>query len=45
MINFIAENNASPQIEMITVDQVSVIYDHVSKSEGKYRFEIDTETL
>ncbi|MBO0422944.1 NAD(P)-dependent alcohol dehydrogenase [Enterococcus plantarum] len=45
MINFAAEKNVLPRIEMITVDQVSVAYERVLNSDVKYRFVIDMETL
>lgn len=45
MINFAAENGVLPQIEMISIDQVSEAYQRILKSDVRYRFVIDMATL
>ncbi|MDW5522519.1 NAD(P)-dependent alcohol dehydrogenase [Carnobacterium maltaromaticum] len=45
MIQFAAENNILPKIELITADQIPEAYERVLNSDVKYRFVIDMETL
>lgn len=45
MIEFAAENEVAPKIEVINADQVSEAYERVLNSDVRYRFVIDMETL
>lgn len=45
MINFAAENDILPKIEMITIDQVPDAYKRILASDVRYRFVIDMATL
>ncbi|MDD9149653.1 MULTISPECIES: NAD(P)-dependent alcohol dehydrogenase [unclassified Sporolactobacillus] len=45
MINFAAEHNVAPKIEMISIDQVSEAYKRILNSDVRYRFVIDMATL
>lgn len=45
MLNFCAEHNIAPQIEVISADQIDEAYQRVLASDVKYRFVIDTSTM
>lgn len=45
MLDFCAEHNIVPQIEVISADQIDEAYERVLKSDVKYRFVIDTRTI
>ncbi|MNI70996.1 putative formaldehyde dehydrogenase AdhA [compost metagenome] len=45
MLDFSAEHGITPQIEVITADQVDEAYDRVLRSDVRYRFVIDVSTL
>ncbi|MHC8520686.1 NAD(P)-dependent alcohol dehydrogenase [Rossellomorea sp. H39__3] len=45
MLNFCAEHNISPKIELISADQIDEAYKRVLASDVKYRFVIDTSTI
>lgn len=45
MLNFCAEHNIAPEIEVISADQINEAYDRVLKSDVKYRFVIDISTM
>lgn len=45
MLNFSAEHNIKPQIEVISADQVDEAYERVLRSDVRYRFVIDVATL
>ena len=45
MLDFCAEHNIKPQIEMISADQIDEAYERVLASDVKYRFVIDTSTM
>ncbi|MGE9746734.1 NAD(P)-dependent alcohol dehydrogenase [Bdellovibrio bacteriovorus] len=41
MLDFCAKHNITPEIELITPDQVNVAYERVLKSDVRYRFVLD----
>lgn len=41
MLDFCAKHNITPEIEVITPDQVNIAYERVLKSDVRYRFVID----
>ena len=45
MLDFCAEKNILPEIEMIAMEDVNNAYDRMEKSDVRYRFVIDMETL
>ncbi len=45
MLNFCAEHNVTPEIEVIAPDYVNEAYERVLASDVRYRFVIDTATL
>ncbi|MEW8986642.1 MAG: NAD(P)-dependent alcohol dehydrogenase, partial [Bacillus sp. (in: firmicutes)] len=45
MLNFCAEHNIVPTIEVISADQIDEAYERVLASDVKYRFVIDTSTM
>jgi alcohol dehydrogenase (NADP+) len=45
MLNFCAEHNVTPEIEVIEPDYVNEAYERVLASDVRYRFVIDTSTL
>ncbi|WP_419881009.1 NAD(P)-dependent alcohol dehydrogenase [Peribacillus sp. B-H-3] len=45
MLNFCAEHNIAPKIEVISADQIDEAYKRVLSSDVKYRFVIDTSTI
>ncbi|OBI48297.1 alcohol dehydrogenase [Mycobacterium kyorinense] len=45
MLDFCAEHNVTPEIEVIEPDYVNVAYERVLASDVRYRFVIDTSTL
>jgi uncharacterized zinc-type alcohol dehydrogenase-like protein len=45
MLDFCAEHNVTPSIEMITADQIDEAYERVIDSDVRYRFVIDNATL
>lgn len=45
MLNFCAEHNIVPNIEIISADQIDEAYQRVLASDVKYRFVIDTSTM
>jgi uncharacterized zinc-type alcohol dehydrogenase-like protein len=45
MLEFCAEHNTPPEIEVIAVDQLDEAYDRVVDSDVRYRFVIDAETM
>jgi uncharacterized zinc-type alcohol dehydrogenase-like protein len=45
MLNFCAEHNLTPEIEVIEADYVNEAYERVLASDVRYRFVIDTSTL
>ncbi|HEY1839584.1 MAG TPA: NAD(P)-dependent alcohol dehydrogenase [Mycobacterium sp.] len=45
MLNFCAEHNTLPEIEVIEADYVNEAYERVLASDVRYRFVIDTSTL
>ena len=45
MLNFCAEHDVRPEIEVITPDYINEAYQRVLASDVRYRFVIDTETL
>lgn len=45
MLDFCAEHNIVPTIEVISADQIDEAYDRVLASKVKYRFVIDTSTM
>ncbi|MGX1195673.1 NAD(P)-dependent alcohol dehydrogenase [Metabacillus sp. SLBN-84] len=45
MLDFCAEHNIAPEIEVISADQINEAYDRVMKSDVKYRFVIDISTM
>jgi alcohol dehydrogenase (NADP+) len=45
MLNFCAEHNIAPNIEVISADQIDEAYKRVLASDVKYRFVIDTSTI
>ncbi|MEW4220146.1 NAD(P)-dependent alcohol dehydrogenase [Rossellomorea marisflavi] len=45
MLNFCAEHNIAPKIELISADQIDEAYKRVLASDVKYRFVIDTSTI
>ncbi|MCT7659146.1 NAD(P)-dependent alcohol dehydrogenase [Mycobacterium deserti] len=45
MLDFCAEHDVRPEIEVITPDYINEAYDRVLASDVRYRFVIDTESL
>lgn len=45
MLNFCAQHNIVPKIEVISADQIDEAYERVLASDVKYRFVIDTSTI
>ena len=45
MLDFCAEHNLAPMIEVISADQIDEAYERVLASDVKYRFVIDTSTI
>jgi uncharacterized zinc-type alcohol dehydrogenase-like protein len=45
MLDFCAQHEITPEIEVINPDQVNVAYDRVTKSDVRYRFVIDMEKI
>ncbi|WP_338779590.1 NAD(P)-dependent alcohol dehydrogenase [Metabacillus sp. FJAT-52054] len=45
MLNFCAEHNIAPEIEVISADQINEAYERVLASDVKYRFVIDISTM
>ncbi|MDM5200552.1 NAD(P)-dependent alcohol dehydrogenase [Fictibacillus enclensis] len=45
MLDFCAEHNIGPKIEVISADQIEEAYKRVLASDVKYRFVIDTSTI
>jgi alcohol dehydrogenase (NADP+) len=45
MLNFCAEHNITPNIEVISADQIDEAYERVLASDVKYRFVIDISTM
>ncbi|WP_431803209.1 NAD(P)-dependent alcohol dehydrogenase [Halobacillus andaensis] len=45
MLDFCAEHNAVPKIEVISADEIDEAYERVLASDVKYRFVIDTSTM
>ncbi|MGD6796552.1 NAD(P)-dependent alcohol dehydrogenase [Metabacillus indicus] len=45
MLNFCAEHNIGPEIEVISADQINEAYKRVLDSDVKYRFVIDISTM
>ena len=45
MLNFCAEHDVTPEIEVIAADYVNEAYERVLASDVRYRFVIDTSTL
>jgi uncharacterized zinc-type alcohol dehydrogenase-like protein len=45
MLNFCAEHNIVPNIEVISADQIDEAYKRVLASDVKYRFVIDISTM
>ncbi|MCM3584800.1 NAD(P)-dependent alcohol dehydrogenase [Mesobacillus maritimus] len=45
MLDFCAEHNIVPKIEVISADQIDEAYERVLASDVKYRFVIDTSTI
>ncbi|PFO06617.1 alcohol dehydrogenase [Bacillus sp. AFS076308] len=45
MLNFCAEHNIVPKIEVISADQIDEAYERVLASDVKYRFVIDIDTM
>ncbi|MCM3171559.1 NAD(P)-dependent alcohol dehydrogenase [Paenibacillus sp. MER 99-2] len=45
MLDFCAEHNIAPNIEVISADQIDEAYKRVLASDVKYRFVIDTSTI
>ncbi|MBU2663909.1 NAD(P)-dependent alcohol dehydrogenase [Actinoplanes bogorensis] len=45
MLDFCAEHDIAPEIELITAGEVNAAYDRVLKSDVRYRFVIDINTL
>ena len=45
VLDFYAENNLRPQIEIIRGDQVNEAYEKVQNSEARFRYVIDTSTI
>ncbi|GAA2889873.1 NADP-dependent alcohol dehydrogenase C 2 [Actinoplanes cyaneus] len=45
MLDFCAEHNVAPEVEVISADAVNEAYERVLKSDVRYRFVIDVDTL
>jgi uncharacterized zinc-type alcohol dehydrogenase-like protein len=45
MLDFCAEHNVTPAIELIAAEQVNDAYDRVERSDVRYRFVIDVSTI
>ena len=45
MLDFCSEKNVTPDIEIISIDQINEAYDRMVKGDVKYRFVVDINTL
>ncbi|MBS7670277.1 NAD(P)-dependent alcohol dehydrogenase [Croceicoccus gelatinilyticus] len=45
MLDFCAEHNVLPDVEMISIDQINEAYDRLDRSDVRYRFVIDMASL
>jgi len=45
MLDFCAEKNILPDVEMIRMDQINAAFDRMEKSDVRYRFVIDMASL
>lgn len=45
MLEFCAEHNVLPDVEMISIDQINEAYDRLDRSDVRYRFVIDMASL
>jgi uncharacterized zinc-type alcohol dehydrogenase-like protein len=45
MLNFCAEHDVLPDVEMITMDQVNAAFDRLDRADVRYRFVIDMASL
>lgn len=45
MLDYCAENNIHPEVEVVSIDYVNTAYERVLKSDIKYRFVIDMASL
>lgn len=45
MLDFYAEHNIVPDVEMINMQDINTAYEHMQKSDVKYRFVIDMASL
>ena len=45
MLDFCAKHNVTPDIEVVTPDQINVAYDRLLKGDVRYRFVIDMSKL
>lgn len=45
MLDFCAEHNIVPDVEMINMQDINTAYEHMQKSDVKYRFVIDMASL
>ena len=45
MLDFCAEHDVRPEIEVIAPDYINTAYDRMLASDVRYRFVIDTESL
>ncbi|MCW5588988.1 MAG: NAD(P)-dependent alcohol dehydrogenase [Legionellales bacterium] len=45
MLDYCAQHNILPEIEMINIDQINHAFDRILKSDVKYRFVIDMKSL
>ena len=45
MLDYCSANNIYSDVEMIAKKVINVVYDHILKSDVKYRFVIDMKTL
>ena len=45
MLDFCGKHNITSDVEMINIENINEAYDRVKKSDVKYRFVIDMESL
>ena len=45
MLEFSAKNNITPEIEIISPDQINSAYERILKSDVRYRFVMDMSKL
>lgn len=45
MLEFCAEHHITPEIEIVSADEIDIAYERMMKSDVRYRFVIDIATM